>query len=268
MQKDNDQNKANELRVSLKGLGFFVEKDYLFFIFKKTEKLASALYLVTSFFKDEEPLKWSFREKGMYLLSHALIVNDSDAFDRDISLRVIFSTSLEILSMLQIASVSRLISEMNSTILKREFEALIDRLRKSIELETADKGFVLSDSFFNTVPEDFSGPQHKDKGHHGEKLRNGHEKQHFSEPRLPPHNSSNYPSIEQRSTTKDRKNDRKDKIINLLSQGGTLTVKDFTKVIHHCSEKTIQRELLDLVDKGILKKEGERRWSRYSLISH
>jgi len=44
-----------------------------------------------------------------------------------------------------------------------------------------------------------------------------------------------------------------------------LSVKDFTRVIKDCSEKTIQRELLDLVEKGIVKKEGERRWSRYSL---
>jgi hypothetical protein len=42
-------------------------------------------------------------------------------------------------------------------------------------------------------------------------------------------------------------------------------MKDFVKVIPECSEKTIQRELLDLVGKGVLKKEGERRWSTYSL---
>jgi len=42
-------------------------------------------------------------------------------------------------------------------------------------------------------------------------------------------------------------------------------VKDFAKVITDISEKTIQRELLDLVQRGVIKKEGERRWSRYSL---
>jgi len=44
-----------------------------------------------------------------------------------------------------------------------------------------------------------------------------------------------------------------------------LTIKDFTKNIKDCSEKTIQRELLAMVAKGVLKKEGERRWSKYFL---
>ena len=42
-------------------------------------------------------------------------------------------------------------------------------------------------------------------------------------------------------------------------------IKDLTPVIKGCSEKTIQRELATLVDKGIVNKEGERRWSVYSM---
>ncbi len=44
-----------------------------------------------------------------------------------------------------------------------------------------------------------------------------------------------------------------------------MTIKDFSTYIKDCSEKTIQRQLLDLVKDGVLKKDGERRWSRYSL---
>jgi len=51
-----------------------------------------------------------------------------------------------------------------------------------------------------------------------------------------------------------------------LKNQSNLTIKDFSKVITDCSEKTIQRELLDMVEKGIIKKEGERRWSKYSLM--
>lgn len=286
MNKENDPNKVNNDKLSLRGLGFFVEKDYLVFIFKKTEKLATALYLVTSFFKDDEPLKWTLREKGMFLLSHALVVNDSDAFDRDNSLRNIFSTALEIISLLTVASASKLISEMNYTILKREFEFLINKLRESIELETFDRGFVLSNTFFETDTSVVAGNSVTDelrkiadsdyKGHIKNPVSPNHEQFSFRttpqalnvqnrESLFRPKNMSNSVSASAKSSVKDKKNDRRDRIVKLLSNGGSLTVKDFTKVISECSEKTIQRELLDLVDKGVLKKEGERRWSRYSL---
>ena len=61
---------------------------------------------------------------------------------------------------------------------------------------------------------------------------------------------------------KDKSN-RKDIILSMLKSGVKLTIKDFAKNIKDCSEKTIQRELFSLVSKGILKKEGERRWSKY-----
>lgn len=63
----------------------------------------------------------------------------------------------------------------------------------------------------------------------------------------------------------DSKEDRQASIIKLLSKKSGLSIKDFTDTIHGVSEKTIQRELLAMVASGVLKKEGERRWSTYSL---
>ncbi len=36
-------------------------------------------------------------------------------------------------------------------------------------------------------------------------------------------------------------------------------------MIDDCGEKTIQRELVSMMKEGSIKKEGERRWSQYSL---
>ena len=63
----------------------------------------------------------------------------------------------------------------------------------------------------------------------------------------------------------EKKTNRQEVILETLKTKSNLTIKDFAKVITDCSEKTIQRELLDLVEKGVIKKEGERRWSTYSL---
>ncbi len=61
------------------------------------------------------------------------------------------------------------------------------------------------------------------------------------------------------------KNKRQEIILSMLKGGMKLTIRDFAKNIKDCSEKTIQRELINLVASGTIKKEGERRWSKYFL---
>ena len=47
----------------------FNDSNFSVFLNKKTEKLVTALYMVTSFLSDSEPLKWKLRENGVALLS-------------------------------------------------------------------------------------------------------------------------------------------------------------------------------------------------------
>jgi predicted HTH transcriptional regulator len=65
---------------------------------------------------------------------------------------------------------------------------------------------------------------------------------------------------------KDGFSPRQSQIISEIKTMGQLTIRDLIGKIEGCSEKTIQRELLSLVEVGVLKKEGERRWSRYSMV--
>ncbi|MDQ5912238.1 MAG: hypothetical protein QG568_453, partial [Patescibacteria group bacterium] len=61
------------------------------------------------------------------------------------------------------------------------------------------------------------------------------------------------------------KSERQTLILSTIGTRGESSIKDLTDVIKGCSEKTIQRELIALVDSGSLLKTGERRWSRYSI---
>jgi hypothetical protein len=45
--------------------------------------------------------------------------------------------------------------------------------------------------------------------------------------------------------------------------GGGASIKDIAGVIRGCSEKTIQRELNELIRRGLVRRVGERRWSVY-----
>jgi len=59
--------------------------------------------------------------------------------------------------------------------------------------------------------------------------------------------------------------DRAERIKTVLEAKPQATVKDVAEVITDVSEKTIQRELNSLIEKGQVIREGERRWSKYSV---
>lgn len=60
--------------------------------------------------------------------------------------------------------------------------------------------------------------------------------------------------------------DRSERIKTVLEAKPQATVKDIAEIITDVSEKTIQRELNSLIEKGQVVREGERRWSKYSVL--
>lgn len=54
-------------------------------------------------------------------------------------------------------------------------------------------------------------------------------------------------------------------IVEILRVGGSLGIKDICSNLPEYSEKMIQRELLELVAKGMVLKTGLKRWSKYSI---
>jgi hypothetical protein len=52
-------------------------------------------------------------------------------------------------------------------------------------------------------------------------------------------------------------------ILDLVRSKKSLSIKDIAAVVTDCSEKTIQRELALLIEQGLVRKVGERRWSVY-----
>lgn len=67
------------------------------------------------------------------------------------------------------------------------------------------------------------------------------------------------------SSFQAKKHSRRDQILALFAKGVDLGIKDITARVKGCSEKTIQRELNNLVFDKVLNRIGEKRWSRYML---
>ncbi len=240
--------------LNWKSLGFFSPEEYLLFIFKKTEKITSALYLISGLLKDEEPIKWELRDKGINLISSSFTASSSLPGDKNAVIQSLFTAALETLSLLNVARISNLISEMNHRLLVREIDNIVVLLRDHLAMNAEKAGYVLSESFFKT-PDMFTTGFKSD-------TRKGR----VSETRIDKENDSQEERyVKGHDSLQQKKTSRQETILTVLKDQSNLTIKDFSKVIKDCSEKTIQRELLDLVGRGLVKKEGERRWSRYSL---
>lgn len=250
-------NGQNPVGVSINNdnpIDYFAKDRSFVFVYKKTEKLATALYMVTNLFNDTEPMKWRLRAKVSELLSFIIGFKDvlesrEYEFSNEVKTKV-----LEIVSLLEVVSQSGLVSPMNFSILKTEFMNLIGGLIP-LKKQTEERDrFSLPKTFFDVAQSTHTPIQVPRAGG----VDTQHKGQDFiKDNNLPSETVSEIPSF--------KKTNRQSIIINLLKKKKDLTIKDIAQVIRDCSEKTIQRELIALIDAGVLKKTGERRWSRYSL---
>ena len=254
---------------------------------KKCERLATAIYLVTNFLSDTEPMRPRLRLLSLDLVRDASSLKSGSHGVESNVLEAVKQNIFETLSLLELAFIAGLVSEMNFTILKREYAALRDTIEvKKASRESRTDG-VLGDNFFNT-PETRSGieysreqtlvapaPTTSPKGHSiGQTLstmsdRNtkGHTATSIPNTKINgPKVGTHYtPSITPRATTDVAKESRRARITKLVKDNREVTIKDIATHFSDLSEKTIQRELVALVETGVLKKFGERRWSRYTL---
>jgi hypothetical protein len=240
----------------------FNDPAYLF-IFKKTEKIIAALYLVTNLISDTEPIKWQIRKISLGLMSDTLslkCVTSVQSKQVIVGLVVIVS---EIVSLLKVASVADQISSMNYSVVQRELSLLMNSLHDLHGEMIGGMSLLLPQDFFN-VPEPVSNAMRSSVGTIFP--TNFSAQQNFPSKGQ----SRTYNGQKDNQTHQEPKDNLKDsrhiKMLQLLKDGKFLGIRDFAREIKDCSEKTLQRELLSMVEKGVLKKTGERRWSLYSLV--
>lgn len=224
------------------------------YIIQKTQKIVSALYLITDLIKDSDAIKWEIREEGITLVSNSLMMDTTYPIDKEHSIRLYLTSTDKIISYLNIALISSLVSSMNAGIVIKEIESVVSFVKRE-EKDIHPPGYILSDTFFAT-----DSSVQVDKGHSVANFDADNKNVLYDEKK-----GLKLMNKVEKISTKLKKNDRKEIILSILKKDSNLTIKDFSNVIKDCSEKTIQRELIDLVEKGLVLKIGERRWSTYSL---
>jgi hypothetical protein len=266
--KDNNNDLPIHDPFNWKSLGFFSAEDYLIYVFKKAEKITAAIYLVSGLLKDEEPVKWELRDRGMELLTSSFTASSSLPGDKNIVIQSLFTAALETISLLNVAKISNLVSEMNHRLLVREIDSILSLLRDKLTANVENAGYILSDAFFKTpnlFSTDFKSVPGAGSVGSSQSLSKDKDARQTSFGDKSQITATNKAIHKGHADVQEKKNERQEMIISALKGQADLTIKDFSKIIKDCSEKTIQRELLHMVEVGLIKKEGERRWSRYSL---
>ncbi len=266
--KDNNKDLPIHDPINWKSLGFFSAEEYLLYVFKKVEKITAALYLVSGLLKDEEPIKWELRDRGMDLLTSSFTASSTLPGDKNVVIQSLFTAALETISLLNVAKISNLVTEMNHRLLVREIDNILGLLRDRLAANAENAGYVLSDLFFKT-PNLFNTDFKSSGGQSASQLighpEHANQASHSSKKSGSEMLAINKAVHKGHADVQEKKSERQELILAALKGQSSLTIKDFTRIIKDCSEKTIQRELLQMVDSGLIKKEGERRWSRYSL---
>ena len=230
------------------------EDDLFINFYNKCYRLSAAGFIVANLIDEKEELKTKTKTLCLRLVSLSVNLRQIDQEVIKKTIIDIEKISLELTSLLDIASVSKLISPMNALILKQEFNSFL--------LEISDFHKKYNENKNASVKGIFS-----------------------SQNQLSPYSQNNLNSLKlnvadnefietSNSIEEQNKNGRKhkkkkikkNKILNFIKGHIDVSIKDIVPNIKGCSEKTIQREILGLIREGSIKKSGERRWSRYSAI--
>jgi len=252
----------------------FSDRHVYEFANKKTEKLVTALYMVTDCMDTDDALKSKLRELGVTLLSDMYKISTLSPMDKHVRISSSLAHVDEILSFVEIAYTIGFISEMNASILKKEFLILESELENH---QKKDKHFTftLDEEMFSLPVEEENNNLLKERIDSQNSIKDNPSNSikrtssnimSFTNPKTVSLHLGHSSNSNGHTFSSSEKKDRTDKIL-ALAKDKEVSIKDISNSFTNCSEKTIQRELNALVLKGQIKKTGSKRWSRYQTIS-
>lgn len=225
--------------------GLFKGRSDWYFCYLKSEKIAHVLLLLAQ--------KSGFSQDPVFqdLIGKASLLPQIIArfAAGQISPEGVLADIFGLLSAMRLCATQGLFSKENSIILEGEYEHLVEKISAgsmvSPFLSTDDFSLPVlpqEDAFLNGQPL-LSASSVREVPSRTVKDSKGQDKRHQKV------------TIEQRERTSA--------ILEMVRKNRGLSVRDIALVVKSCSEKTIQRELAALIEQGLIRKQGERRWSLY-----
>jgi len=224
--------------------------------YKKMERLVTATYMVTNYVPKSENLRQRVRDIASNLLTDTITLRSGFTSLGTGALSSITAQVRTTLSMLDALYASGLISEMNLKVLKSAYTDFTQSL-SAMAHGSASDGVELTSEYFSQAQ---ATQQTSKQGLDVKGSRRGE----VAPPRkeVVPINKRDVDKPKVRSS---KGTERVQTILDFITKRGSASTGDVAQLITGCSSKTLQRDLTKLVQDGILTKEGEKRWTRYSL---
>ena len=105
----------------------FLGDSYGLFVFKKVEKISTAIYILTGLMSDIEPMKTRLRDLADELIQSSLSMSER-VWGEDYLQKNILDSLTEISILFNIAELTKMVSKMNHNILSTELQKMIDFL--------------------------------------------------------------------------------------------------------------------------------------------
>ncbi len=261
-------------------------------VYRRAEKICKAYFLLTQHIQENNSIKQKLRNLALDMSSKTLDLVVTFNKTEELA-RGVVTHAMALVSVSDIAVTARFISEANYSLVVHQVQIFINEVENYwktsshnnqvmpvhlFDVESLDASYkndmsFMAQSISSTATEGMQVLK-KEKTHSVSSSINGSSgsmnspasgnkvARDFAQKKT----SSNPVAKESKSESKtEEKSERQTLILSTISTRGESSIKDLTDVIKGCSEKTIQRELIALVDSGSLLKTGERRWSRYSI---
>ena len=236
--------------------------EYFNNVFKKTEKLVSVIFYMLSHIntnKDNETYKSLLKDKALCAHEVSLLTLRLQTQEAAVGLLDFQFALVDLESTLRVAEASGVIPQNISIML---FEQLITVERylsnnyvKQVSLDLAQGDTILG--MFDT--------KSSSRGSTASRALPKPKTTAAPTPRRRPVNIPQNDISSDAYFVYSQLTDRAERIKTVLEAKPNATIKDISDIITDVSEKTIQRELNSLIEKGQVVREGERRWSRYSV---
>lgn len=215
------------------------DDEYYRFIFKKTEKIISVIFFVSNSIEVNQKTTLVLQDiLDAARAAHAAMLHtlEARAHVAEEPIRAAAHKLIALDSRLRVAVAVDLVSPEVLHVLAGEIDGVLRGLNKYLVRTTA-----------------FDDLQYRVSAAREEGPRERRER------------SSERPGGSVSPAEKAAESDRRERIKVVLSAKGEATIKDISDIITDVSSKTIQRELSTMIEDNLVQRQGERRWSKYSL---
>jgi len=241
-------------------------KSVLYHETRRIKKITTALYVVTEHIDDLENLKRHIRQYTTDLLKVAHVPYNTNSEELEYRMSFILSYTDALMSFIEVAYAGQFISEGNAQLLLRELRSLSIHVHHRYQDTVGGNQGSMSLADEVNIKDILSDkPSHDD-----------------TQSKTPSSKVSSQPTTQKEtknSTTKEdaqpatrsipaplsSREERKEHIVAVIKKNDPASIKDIAMHINGCSEKTLQRDIKEMITEGRITKEGSRRWTTYRI---